>query len=46
MALFGHSLGAVLAYELTKRLATADGITVTRLVVSGCPGPWVAIQQG
>jgi surfactin synthase thioesterase subunit len=39
VALFGHSLGAVLAYELTRRLVLADGITVTRLVVSGCPGP-------
>jgi surfactin synthase thioesterase subunit len=38
VALFGHSLGAVLAYELAHRLATVT--TVTRLFVSGSTGPW------
>jgi surfactin synthase thioesterase subunit len=37
--LFGHSLGAVVAYELTH-LLTARGIPVERLVVSGATGPW------
>ncbi|MFC1400709.1 MULTISPECIES: thioesterase II family protein [Streptacidiphilus] len=38
VALFGHSLGAELAFELTRRLA-ARGTTVSRLLVSGSPGP-------
>lgn len=37
--LFGHSLGAVLAYELAHLLSTRD-VRVERLVVSGSPGPW------
>src|SRR6266545_615987 len=37
--LFGHSLGAVLAYELAQLLSTRD-VRVERLVVSGSPGPW------
>ncbi|MFG2521037.1 thioesterase II family protein [Streptomyces sp. NPDC048527] len=40
VALFGHSLGAVLAYELAHRLCGMDGVTVDRLIVSGSPGPW------
>jgi surfactin synthase thioesterase subunit len=38
--LFGHSLGAVLAYELAHRFSTAPGFDVARLIVSGSPGPW------
>lgn len=38
VALFGHSLGAELAYELTRRL-TEQGIEVSRLFVSGAPSP-------
>jgi surfactin synthase thioesterase subunit len=38
--LFGHSLGAVLAYELARRLSAAPGFDVVRLIVSGSPGPW------
>ncbi|RAG87127.1 thioesterase [Streptacidiphilus pinicola] len=38
VALFGHSLGAELSYELTRRL-TAKGRPVARLLVSGAPGP-------
>jgi surfactin synthase thioesterase subunit len=37
--LFGHSMGAVLAYELAHLLG-ARGVHVERLVVSGSPGPW------
>lgn len=40
VALFGHSLGAVLAYELAHLLAARDGVRVARLFVSGSPGPW------
>lgn len=38
--LFGHSLGAVLAYELAHRFSAAPGFYVARLIVSGSPGPW------
>lgn len=40
VVLFGHSLGAVLAYELGRRLAATPGVEVARLAVSGSPVPW------
>jgi surfactin synthase thioesterase subunit len=40
VALFGHSLGAVLAYETAHRLAGATGPQLLKLFVSGSPGPW------
>ncbi|HET6210192.1 MAG TPA: alpha/beta fold hydrolase [Jatrophihabitans sp.] len=40
VALFGHSLGAILAYETAHQLREIDGPVVTRLFVSGSPGPW------
>ncbi|MEV0251518.1 alpha/beta fold hydrolase [Nocardia sp. NPDC050712] len=39
VVLFGHSLGAVLAYEITQRLVNYTDLTVSRLIVSGSPGP-------
>ncbi|GHF24279.1 alpha/beta fold hydrolase [Streptomyces werraensis] len=42
--LFGHSLGAVLAYELAH-LLSARGVPVERLVVSGSPGPWTQRER-
>ncbi|MFE1248738.1 thioesterase II family protein [Streptomyces sp. NPDC058766] len=42
--LFGHSLGAVLAYELTH-LLSARGVHVGLLVVSGSPGPWTQRER-
>lgn len=42
--LFGHSLGAVLAYELAHLLCTRD-VRVERLVVSGSPGPWTQRER-
>ncbi|MEU6131889.1 alpha/beta fold hydrolase [Saccharopolyspora sp. NPDC047091] len=45
IVLFGHSLGAVLAYELAHRLADVPGIDLRRLVVSGSPGPWSTRRQ-
>lgn len=42
--LFGHSLGAVLAYELAH-LLSALGVRVERLVVSGSPGPWTQRER-
>ncbi len=43
-ALFGHSLGAVLAYELVHLLSTRD-IQVEGLFVSGSPGPWTQRER-
>ena len=40
VALFGHSLGAVLAFELGQLLAARAEVEVARLFVSGSPGPW------
>ncbi|MEU7740480.1 alpha/beta fold hydrolase [Nonomuraea sp. NPDC049158] len=40
VAVFGHSLGAVLAYELAHRLSGVTGLRLARLYVSGSPGPW------
>lgn len=39
VALFGHSLGAVLAYEMARHLQQIKGIPVAHLFVSGSPGP-------
>jgi surfactin synthase thioesterase subunit len=38
--LFGHSLGAVLAFELARELERLGGTGLSRLFVSGSPGPW------
>ncbi|MGW6896993.1 thioesterase II family protein [Streptomyces sp. NPDC054919] len=40
VAVFGHSMGAVLAYELAHRLEREPGIRLEALFVSGSPGPW------
>ncbi|CAM2734338.1 MULTISPECIES: thioesterase II family protein [Streptomyces] len=40
VALFGHSLGAVLAYETAHRIAGLGRPELVTLVVSGSPGPW------
>lgn len=45
VSIFGHSLGAVLAYELACRLTGISGIEVEHLVVSGSPGPWAPRQR-
>jgi surfactin synthase thioesterase subunit len=39
IVVFGHSLGAVLAYELALRLNRSPAAAISRLVVSGSPGP-------
>ncbi|MFD5184516.1 thioesterase II family protein [Streptomyces sp. NPDC058372] len=44
VVLFGHSLGAVLAYELAHLLRARD-VPVERLVVSGSPGPWTQRER-
>lgn len=43
--LFGHSLGAILAYELAHRLSSSRDVDVLELMVSGSPGPWGGRQQ-
>ncbi|MFI7291529.1 thioesterase II family protein [Streptomyces anulatus] len=40
VALFGHSLGAVLAYEIARNLDRAGAARPVHLFVSGSPGPW------
>jgi len=40
VSLFGHSLGAVLAYEVARRLEQDGGCDLRHLFVSGSPGPW------
>jgi len=43
--LFGHSMGAVLAYELARTLITQGWVSVAQLFVSGSPAPWVQRAQ-
>ncbi|GAA0499323.1 thioesterase II family protein [Streptomyces olivaceiscleroticus] len=38
-AFFGHSLGSLVAYEVTRRLRATGGPLPARLVVSGLPAP-------
>ncbi|WP_018680193.1 thioesterase II family protein [Actinokineospora enzanensis] len=45
VVLFGHSLGAVIAYELAHRLAAKAEVTVAGLLVSGSPGPWTQRER-
>jgi surfactin synthase thioesterase subunit len=44
VVLFGHSLGAVLAYELAHLLIERQ-VPVERLIVSGSPGPWTQRER-
>jgi medium-chain acyl-[acyl-carrier-protein] hydrolase len=41
LALFGHSFGALVGYELARTLRDWD-LPLTRLIVSGCPAPHLA----
>jgi surfactin synthase thioesterase subunit len=45
VALFGHSLGAVLAYETAHRLCRIGYPGVVHLFVSGSPGPWTQRER-
>lgn len=44
-ALFGHSLGAVLAYEVARNLDQDDTARPCHLFVSGSPGPWTGRSE-
>lgn len=44
VVLFGHSLGAVLAYELACRFDEDPRYDIVRLFVSGSPNPWTPRQ--
>jgi medium-chain acyl-[acyl-carrier-protein] hydrolase len=41
-AFFGHSMGAILAFEVARRLARRGGAMPKHLIVSGRPAPTVA----
>ncbi len=45
VALFGHSLGAVLAFELARRLELDGHVDLRHLFVSGSPGPFTGRSQ-
>ncbi|WP_433260179.1 thioesterase II family protein [Actinosynnema sp. CS-041913] len=45
VALFGHSMGAVLAYDLAHRLGEVAGVSLAKVFVSGSPGPWSARES-
>jgi pyochelin biosynthetic protein PchC len=39
LALFGHSMGGLIAYEVARRLEQRHGIVAQQLFVSACPAP-------
>nr|WP_239144599.1 alpha/beta fold hydrolase [Streptomyces sp. SID14515] len=45
IALFGHSLGALLAFECARILATEHGIQPVRLLVSGHRAPHLPLRE-
>lgn len=44
-ALFGHELGAVVAFELARRLRRSGGPAPSRLIVAGWPAPHLALPR-
>jgi medium-chain acyl-[acyl-carrier-protein] hydrolase len=44
-AFFGHSLGATIAFEMTRALRNANCALPTHLFVSGCPAPQASNSQ-
>src|SRR5262249_38862246 len=44
-ALFGHSMGALVAFELTHLLRASLGVQPAALLVSGCRGPQVPPRE-
>jgi medium-chain acyl-[acyl-carrier-protein] hydrolase len=45
-AMFGHSMGALIAFELAHRLRRQYGLRPTRLLVSGCTAPGRSRRAG
>ncbi|MDP9616464.1 surfactin synthase thioesterase subunit [Streptomyces demainii] len=45
VALFGHSLGAVLAFEIAREIESLGFPELQHLFVSGSPGPWTGREQ-
>jgi surfactin synthase thioesterase subunit len=45
VVLFGHSLGAILAFELASALEKLDQVTIAAVIVSGSPNPWELREQ-
>lgn len=47
LVLYGHSMGAILAYETARRLeATGTGVTLAGLIVSGAQAPVIPRRDG
>jgi surfactin synthase thioesterase subunit len=46
LTLFGHSMGALVAFELARRLRETGAAAPERLVVSGCEAPSVRTSRG
>ncbi|MFJ7280394.1 thioesterase II family protein [Kitasatospora sp. NPDC098663] len=44
-SLFGHSLGAILAFEVARQLILLDGRGPEHIFVSGSPGPWSGREE-
>ncbi|MFF0223670.1 thioesterase II family protein [Streptomyces sp. NPDC004629] len=44
--LFGHSMGAIVAFEVARRMEQADGPGPGLLVVSACPAPSRRVDTG
>src|SRR5262245_53644991 len=44
-AFFGHSMGALIAFELSRRLQHEHGLQPVRLFVSGCAAPQVQTER-
>jgi surfactin synthase thioesterase subunit len=45
LIVFGHSMGAILAYEFAKHLYKTINSNVALLIVSGSPAPWGQREQ-
>lgn len=46
MALFGHCFGAIVAFELARRLAAVNDVDLVHLFPSGSPSPWTGGPRG
>lgn len=44
-AFFGHSLGALIAFEVARTLRGREGPLPERLIVSACPAPSLAVSR-